>query len=98
MKQPETQENNQERPPALAGAPCSELCAKCGSSGINRWHRLAGDSWKNYGMERERSTAFILADRYTVKASVECITHHCRCCHYDWETPTADSPNVKGER
>jgi uncharacterized metal-binding protein len=85
-----------ESPDGLAGqtlaAPCSAVCAKCGSADINRRHRLTGDSWNNFGMERERSTAFIESDGYTVRALVQCITHHCRCCHYDWETQTADAP------
>jgi hypothetical protein len=75
--------------------PCRISCPKCGGSDICRKHRVAGETWDKYNLERERNNDFVRSKGLCYYAKLECITHHCRECEYEWETPTADQHEAK---
>lgn len=68
-----------------AEAPHNRPCQKCGGSDIYRKWRSAKEKWHNTE-KREYRNEFVMAEWLTVTAQKECITHHCRCCGWQWET------------
>lgn len=67
--------------------PCEAACPKCGASDTNRQHREEGTSWNNsVGDYEARSSTYIHKGAHVTECLQECITHHCRVCHYEWET------------
>ena len=69
------------------GRPCEAACPKCGGTDVNREHRYKGDDWPFYRGNRERSNEFVCVHDFRWKAKREHVSHHCRTCHYEWETP-----------
>lgn len=67
--------------------PCELPCPKCGSTDIYRQYRKQGDVDVSYDdTPTKRSNDYIHIDGWLIRAKQECISHHCRTCHYDWET------------
>jgi hypothetical protein len=68
--------------------PCKLPCPKCGSDDINREFLRKGKDRIIYSIddEKERKNEFITRERYTIYVKKDCITHHCRCCQYEWES------------
>lgn len=68
--------------------PCSAACPKCGSLDIHRHHRASKEEWsRNLGENRQNyETLWVSYEGYSAKALKECITHHCRCCQWKWES------------
>ena len=67
-------------------APCSLPCPKCGSADIYRRHRAAKEEWSRDEKRRDYETDFVSYVGWSAKAKSECITHHCRCCQWKWDT------------
>ena len=73
-----------------ADKPCNATCAKCGSTDACRRHRLKGECWNvaTIGARRvKRASEFVKCDEFVCDALAECITHTCRICGWEWETP-----------
>jgi hypothetical protein len=78
--------------------PCEILCPKCGSSDIYREFLARGeiDSLTYGERDRARENKFIsLAWGGESNAKKDCITHHCRCCQYEWETEPMEQEGQK---
>lgn len=62
-------------------------CPKCGGKEISHQYRATLQRWDVDSDDVDRPSKFInRITFYTREASRECITHHCRICHYDWQT------------
>jgi hypothetical protein len=80
------------RPKRGPVAPCSALCPKCGSPDILRQFRRNGEEWEGAVeigeyIEPGENTLIVWGEYGNTKAKRDIITHHCRCCQYDWQTP-----------
>lgn len=80
--------------------PCNFHCPKCGSFDINRKFLVAGSTYSDSGIRTTwqvtlPSTEFVDRDDHLrFKVLKDCITHHCRCCQFQWDTscmPQVDS-------
>ena len=79
--------------PGSVNLPCNERCPKCGSPDVLRQFVQSGESWANRS-DRVRGNEFLVSDKFDVQCFRDCITHHCRICQWDWETPPLPSPNA----
>ena len=82
---------------ALAGAPCSATCGKCGGTDICRKFWRAGeDTHGQMPCDRWPTTEWVdRSDRYVKPARKECIVHRCRVCGYQWDSDVL--PNAPHE-
>lgn len=68
--------------------PFEQPCIKCGSSDIYRKYFKVGQNTNFLGSRNfEDSNEWV--DRtyeWAQPAKKECICHHCRSCHYTWES------------
>lgn len=76
-------------------APYSAACSKCGSPDIYRRHRYKDEKWSQPIGENSKNyaTRWVSYFGYYATAIRDCITHHCRCCQWKWESDCL--PNVK---
>lgn len=65
--------------------PCNLTCKKCGSDSIHRQHRAKKAEWRVYGEQEYKNKYAKVKLGYRV-ASKEHIEHHCRECHFEWQT------------
>lgn len=72
-----------------AQKPCDVPCPKCGSMDICRTWRPKGCQFAydsaDHAPGEDRDIAY--AQYGVAMATQECIQHHCRTCHFEWNTP-----------
>jgi hypothetical protein len=63
---------------------------------IHRHHRAPKEEWsRNIGENRKNyETPWVSYVGYSAKALKECITHHCRCCQWKWESDCLPNTDV----
>ena len=68
--------------------PCESTCPKCGDTNVVRELREKGSyyevAFRKPFWIKEPWVKQVRAYTYTFER--ECITHHCRGCHYEWAT------------
>lgn len=76
--------------------PCELACQKCGSADVSRQFHERGTTFKakEYGRAGSR---FASAETWTARVFRDHIAHHCRCCHYEWQTLPMRKPRKKKE-
>ena len=77
--------------------PCLMPCPKCGTEDIHRRFFLAGTKWNRDlgGNRTHRDNEFVRVSEYQGTALKDCISHHCRCCAWDWETAPLNEANAE---
>ena len=65
--------------------PCELPCPKCGSLDVNREFLIKGRESSVGLSDDKKNNKFIKTERWTQRVLQDCITNHCRCCHYEWE-------------
>jgi hypothetical protein len=69
--------------------PCEMPCPKCGGTIVNRqfWGKGRQFYLHHNEKDRERDNEFLkLKTLEFTEAKKDCISNHCRTCHYEWET------------
>lgn len=61
-------------------------CPKCCSNDIHRLWRERGARWTLYCRNTRKSNQWVTYADWEAHAKKECISHHCRCCQYEWDT------------
>lgn len=71
--------------------PCELPCEKCGNTDVGRQFHKAGETLraKEYGRAGNR---FASAETWCARVFRDHIAHHCRCCHYEWQTLPMKKP------
>jgi hypothetical protein len=79
--------------------PCSTNCCKCNSDDIHRKYWRAGeDTHGRLPCNRWPTTEWVdRSDKFHKPALKDCITHHCRCCGYEWDSDVMPNEST-GER
>lgn len=85
-----------ERPEAV-NLPCHLACPKCGSGSIQRLHRVLGQFVNAGFLERTApKPPFLKMEEGNGWSAVEeHLNHHCRECHYDWQTAVLHTPVIE---
>lgn len=90
MNDERTSGNDRSELPPVTGSvnPCDIPCEKCGSVDILRQFFFEGQDTNGIVPNPKRSSEYVdRNDRYYQPALKDCITHHCRTCHYEWDGP-----------
>ena len=67
--------------------PCEIPCPKCGSSDVMRRFWCKNETCRESKKYDESSIwKYSRVSGWTHYATRDHITHHCRCCQYNWET------------
>jgi hypothetical protein len=71
--------------------PCDLPCTKCGSTEVSRsfWPKDHRRQAREYGECSSKWTHVIGWNEYATR---EHLVHHCRCCHYEWQTLPMRAP------
>ena len=66
--------------------PCELPCPKCGSADVLRsfWAKGARREAREYGQQTMGN--YVRVECWNAVATRDHIGHHCRCCHYEWQT------------
>lgn len=76
--------------------PCAMPCAKCGGIDIHRRFYATGQDTNGVYRKRTPSSPWVnREDAFYQPAKKECVTHHCRCCGYEWETDPLTVPAAR---
>jgi hypothetical protein len=64
--------------------PCEAPCPKCGSLDILRRFYKRSEKIESRDYDKPPLPRWVGGSGYTWWASRDLISHHCRCCQYDW--------------